>query len=400
MNSKLILLFCLFFPLSGLKAADLLVQEFGPTGTFNSIGAAVSAAVDGDRIIISDRPGGPPWIENVTISKSLTLLPAVSGTRFSVLGDYTISPALSGKQVRIIGMDNGQGDIRALADAPIGNRSKVEIVGCRIDGQINFDYSYFDVTVASNEILGGGVTIRFGNVYGNDLLGYFISIEGDALAGNEEIRIMGNRAGSIQWSSSSHFMYISNNFIEKTSSSFSGLFVANLKDSGVKTQQILNNSFAIKAGGIGIDFVNIGVSNAQFQIFNNVFDRQTSSSVGAFSIPTGVAGAVDISYNFGDMGGVYLNSSGSLNNGTNGSSTIYALGANGTINANLIDLGHPSIAYYDHDLTRNNPGCYGGSYSMSNYYPQTTNPRVYNVFAPSVILQGNTFDVSAEGFDR
>ena len=55
-------------------AVDRIVQESGGPGTFASINAAVTAAADGDRIIIVNRAGGLSWTEDVNISKSLTFL--------------------------------------------------------------------------------------------------------------------------------------------------------------------------------------------------------------------------------------------------------------------------------------------------------------------------------------
>lgn len=52
----------------GTLAADLIVEEFGTAPTYASITAAVAASVDGDRIIIKNRAGDIPWIENITIS--------------------------------------------------------------------------------------------------------------------------------------------------------------------------------------------------------------------------------------------------------------------------------------------------------------------------------------------
>ena len=84
-----------------LFAADLVVQDGGPTGTYSTISAAVAAAVDGDRIVINNTSTGLARNENVTINKSLTLLSAVDNQRHLVLGNYTIEHA-PGREVTII----------------------------------------------------------------------------------------------------------------------------------------------------------------------------------------------------------------------------------------------------------------------------------------------------------
>lgn len=63
-------LFGLLIGLQGF-ATDLVVEEFGQPPSFASIGAAVAAANDGDRILIKNRAGNVPWIEDVTVNKSL-----------------------------------------------------------------------------------------------------------------------------------------------------------------------------------------------------------------------------------------------------------------------------------------------------------------------------------------
>lgn len=43
------------------SAADLYVRDFGAGGAYSSISAAITAAVDGDRIIIQPKAGGIPY---------------------------------------------------------------------------------------------------------------------------------------------------------------------------------------------------------------------------------------------------------------------------------------------------------------------------------------------------
>ena len=80
---KKVILFAITSMLSGFSfAADLVVQEAGPVGTYPSINAAVAASTDGDRIIINNKLGGFPWNENVLINKSLSFLSAVDNQKF------------------------------------------------------------------------------------------------------------------------------------------------------------------------------------------------------------------------------------------------------------------------------------------------------------------------------
>jgi hypothetical protein len=67
-----------------------------------------------------------------------------------------------------------------------------------------------------------------------------------------------------------------------------------------------------------------------------------------------------------------------------------------------INGGHPNNKYADLDLSRNDAGCYGGSYSHNNFFPiQTGSARVLFV-EPSntTFLQGQTLNLKAVGIDR
>lgn len=70
MKTKITLL-ALFLVTFFSNAADLIVQENGSTGTYPTISQAITAAVNGDRIIIYPKIGDNPYIEDVTIDKSL-----------------------------------------------------------------------------------------------------------------------------------------------------------------------------------------------------------------------------------------------------------------------------------------------------------------------------------------
>lgn len=402
MNLRFILFLLFLLPLSSLHAADLLVQESGPLGTYATINAAVTAAADGDRIIIANRPGGQPWVENFTLSKSLTLLSSVNGTRFIVQGNITVSPSAPGKQIRIVGMDNLQGTIQAPSDAPFGGRAKVEIAGCKLFGDVNFDRNYYDVTFASNEVTNANVYLRFGNVYGNDMTSSVLEINSDALAGNEVINIIGNRLRAIDWGSSAHFLRIANNYIYRSVGG-TGIYVSALKNSPLVTQQINNNSVRLfgTSTSYGIRFATISSASAVLDLLNNVIYEGLSASYYVYGISNSTSSTFTlyVGYNF-LYNGFDTELVNIANNGTNGISSAYTVGGSGVPSAASVDLGHPGKAYYDHDLTRNNPGCYGGSFNMDNYFPHSNSPRIFHVESPRALYQGNTIDITAEGYDR
>ena len=95
---KILIVISLTF-LVNANAADLYVNSSGATGTYSTLSAAVQAANDGDRIIISTLMN---LIENVTINKSVTINSATSGSMFVLNGTMTIQ-AVANKEIRVIG---------------------------------------------------------------------------------------------------------------------------------------------------------------------------------------------------------------------------------------------------------------------------------------------------------
>jgi len=66
------------------------------------------------------------------------------------------------------------------------------------------------------------------------------------------------------------------------------------------------------------------------------------------------------------------------------------------------NVGNPLDDYLDLDLTRNDLGCHGGSYSFVNFHPidNGKSSRVNFLKTPRVVLQGQTFSVEGISFDK
>jgi hypothetical protein len=111
------------------SATDLCVNENGNGGCYTTITAAAAAATNGDRILITPKAGNAPYVENVTVTKSLQFLCATEASQYSVQGNFSIVPAI-GRTVTIIGMINLQGSVSGSTDGPTGARTKVSIMNC------------------------------------------------------------------------------------------------------------------------------------------------------------------------------------------------------------------------------------------------------------------------------
>ena len=311
-----------------------------------------------------------------------------------VQGDYTIQHA-PGREVTIIGMDNVAGSISSISNGGTA-RTLVNIMWCKLtSGNINLNHDYFELNLASSEILAGGdVTFRYGKVIGNQLSSSTVTVNTDALAGIDSVHIVGNMGvDRINCASTSHYMYVSNNSLYATSY---GIYVSNLKV-GTGTNVIRNNSIRTNAEGIRILS---GVSGGLL-IYNNILADAGYADYGIRNLSVSLTNLI-VSYNFiysafdnGTLTGV-------TNDGTNTISGSVGLNSDGSSSwTGTIDGGNPGTADYDLNLTRNDPGAYGGSYSLDNFFPiDGTSSKVFYLQMPSEILVGGSNSVTGHSFDR
>lgn len=401
-------------------SADRIVEEFGFPPAYSSIGAAVAAANDGDRIIIKNRAGNIPWIEDITINKSLQFLSYSNDDFFVVQGDYTID-FITGLEVAIVGMRNTSGSI-LQGSADSGNRAAdVSIMDSWFqDGLISLTSSFFDVQVIGNKVDDGQVRISIGNIIGNDIFGenlssslIWISNANNTFLGDTCL-IIGNRiysqtsasnASALKVRNDQQVVHIKNNYIRYTTW---GIEIENGISEPI-ANQIWNNTLRgegsfFTSWSYGIRVFNTG-NNSIWELMNNAFD------VGGLGMTN--RRAINISSPGGDVN-VYYNhvSSGYTSPVISGGTfvdlneinqTIELNQADGTFtNApNAIDGGNPAPLFYDLDLTPNDAGCWGGSYTHQNFFPLHTGAaRVYNVIYPFNVRVGNTMNVKAFSFDR
>jgi len=378
------------------SAADLIVQESGPVGTYASIGAAVSASADGDRIIINNTISGFPWTEDIVINKSLTFLSAADNQRFFVQGNYSIQHA-PGREVTIVGMDNASGSISSIGNGGT-SRTLVNIMWCKISsGNINFNHDYFDLNVASSELLNSAsIFMRYGKIIGNQFDDGEISISTDALAGIDSIHIVGNdELRGVFCNTTSHYLYISNNAIITTTSNV-GIDINNLK-LGSGTNVIRNNSIRTNFSCVDIQIGTTG----RLTIYNNIMVDYSTADYGVRNNSVSLSSLI-VSYNFFDNSFDNGSIVGFTNDGTNTISSSVNLNPDGSSSwIGTIDGGNPGTADYDLDLTRNDPGCFGGSYSHANFFPiDGTSSKVFYLQMPNEILVGGSNAVTGHSFDR
>lgn len=408
-----------------LAQVDLIVEENGVAPNYATIQAAVNAASTSqvDRIFVKNKAGNSPYLENVTISKSVTILPYDPDGVFYVHGNYTINPIASGGEVTIIGMYNNSGSISSFANATLTAPTRVNILGSTfISGSITTNNLGFVSHIAGNVINNGSVTTRTATITGN-LVDGMITVQdvGGSVTGYPEdtLYIVGNRVtasgggvggGFIQWSNDDDYFMIANNNIRHASY---GVQVTAIK-AGAGMNKIENNSIRKNGNNNGAQGITTTITvpaATNFKIFNNsIYDENTTNSYTEYAIHFAAAPAagsfVSMEFNvhrnwtngLTNMSAVQVSQTGNV---LGGGSYVHDAITGECLAPECINLGSPATDYTDLDLTRNNVGTGGGSYNFNNFWPnQSGGARVYLVKTPRTVVQSSTINAKADSFDR
>ena len=217
--------------------------------------------------------------------------------------------------------------------------------------------------------------------------------------------MIGNTCERMVWNSNAHFFRIANNNIRYTSSSSgTALFILNVKNSSVEVNKIENNSINVSGSGSftthnGINLANINASNAFINVLNNAVSYSGSSSPTGNGIIVSSAATYNLFAAYNHVSTSFDNEFVNIALGLNTQASLTIPSTGIPTGATILDCGHPGKDYIDHDLSRNDPGCYGGSFNYTNY-TTTAAPVIFHVETPRTVLQGSTLNVTSEGFDR
>ena len=394
---------------SHVMATDLVVAAGGAGGAYSSIGAALTAASPNDRIIVYPQANGASYTENtLTITKSIQILSANEGAFYTVDGGINITPSSAGISVTIIGMKLITGGISSTITSPVGARSIINILNDTLaSGALSINNDNYNVTAASSYV-GGGITMRYGKLLGNYVYGQ-IAVSTDASVNNptDTLMIIGNKinlytganSAVINWASTSQYFSIQNNYMMLTyggNNLHYGIYVTASKASLGGTNCIYNNTVHKPSGTMYTAYSISTNATSMTDFQNNLFHGTLYQYAYAFG-----GGNFNAHYNYATT----FNWTGITNDGTNQTATNTTLnseGLNTNALSNTINGGTPDSAYVDLNLSRNDVGCYGGSYSLDNFFHITASDwaRVILVTAPRRIMVNGTINVKAIGFDK
>ena len=381
MTRIFILLLVLTLCVPGVDATDIVV---GPQHEVSDLQTAVSRAVDGDRILVE--PGN--YLGNVSIDKSITMLPRQEGSRYTVQGRVYCGGA-SGKRILLSG-------IRILTSLQIQTTLTERLDLVIVDSYLytfqgTQNQPHLRVELYRDSIAQGGWSLSSCAIIGcrflpfNGGVSYAIVIQNGSLPEPNDIignifQGLGDITSAIDITNAIRPFHIENNlaigpmhFLKVTGG---GL------NAPMPMSTIINNTF-IDTGTDGVSMLlETSAINYGLLVKNNA--RIGSGMIAA--VTNGNVSALPFV--------VFTNNVVGPPGSVNSSTGIPVMGSA------MIDAGDPDPRYLDIDLTINDAGCHGGSNSLVNFTTPMGSAVVGYMRAPRIVPLGSSVNISAVGFDR
>lgn len=377
------------------NAADLIVRHDGAGGAYTTISAAITAAADGDRIIIRPKPSNVPYLESLTIDKSLTFVSEIHGDKYEVQGNINLT-FVSNRKIIIHDLNlinfrsiREQGSSFLSTDT---DRAEVYIINSTISGNILLDYGRLTINVFGCSF--DELEFKHGKIIGNEGREIRLNYEGGSNAlSNEDVYIIANKIinGSLECEPR-YNLNIYNNFIQTNLSSQIPLILATGHNGSSYTYMVVNNyiettsthsvQVATPSSGMSINLIN-NIINAQNSIHYEVIVNSSNPYVQLTNnmSPTDfrVTSNADVDTN-------------NIANATLSTTDFFTTGDN--VNAGVADT-----SYIDIDLTVNDIGPHGGSFTWANFWTgEVQKPHIYFLNTPRIIFNGTTtFEVNGIG---
>jgi hypothetical protein len=455
MNSFRTFISCFFLLFSSsFYATDLVVNSSGQSGTYTTLSAALTAAASsGDRILI---PSTITLIEDITINKSIDIMPLTADNYFYLEGDINIT-SNAGLEIRILGM-NFSGDlVCSSGTASETNRCHLYFIDCNVTDPGTSELSAEQIGLAFHVLYcympDININLKFGEIIASHLNNFRVSYT-DNNNYNDTVRIIANifesQSSNFYTTSSgnynrvfsiydnlSHYFLIANNFFKYNIPGFSNgkLTITASNSSSNGNNEIINNTICNSPGTASntpngscliIDNTSPYPRN-NINIFNNIFLSGNYYSTNSYVIgnrANAISSLPFVKYNlFSRSLGVSsfnftnLNDTWPVQSMDASYASTFLIDANNYIvssslydntayidnnsgkgiNGVLSNTGKNESSSYDLDMTRNDLGTYGGPYSMENYWDSTATgkARIYNLDMPFEIWSGQTPTIKA-----
>jgi len=419
---KLKLFIAVLFISSSLFATDRFVDPNLSSGNgttlFKTINSAVTAAVNGDRILITAGTYNEPTL---TLNKSLTLLAQTAGTIVNFNGNIVIT-GFPGMKLEILGFNLGIYSIlsNAITGGSGTNRAKISIIDSKM-ADLSINQDYYELNCAKSTMT-GKTTFRYGN--------FVVSKTNDLYVFDEPLQNLSNSkvliacdtiTNYLEYRNDDHIFNMANNILNR-------LYIYKWNNATSNENKIMNNNFMsnseIFIPQLGVPAYNFNITSNYFIGVVNLFNYSVTCNCSPSTPLTyctpgyydgGISSGCNNSIGFGTNSALFPNPD--INgffkwtyNGIdlpctvpNGSQPLVLtkiIGTTGTIT----DTGNPNHDYYDIDLTINDRGRTGGPFSILNYNP-TGNPSngkayIFDLEMPADLFTGQQVDIKAKGYHK
>ena len=376
------------------SAADLYVRDFGAGGAYATISAAITASSDGDRIIIRPKAGGIPYLENLTINKSLSFVCETNFVKYLIQGTISITPAVN----RVINFSNlNLTSSITVISATTGGRATLNVFNSTIGGDLNAGQLQTSL-YASGNVITGAITLTHGRCTGNKCNNIILTGSSvvETIPATDDIEIIANSI--TYYSGEAINIYLKSYNFKLLNNYLAGgyIYITNIKAGG--SNEIRNN--VVNSSSSYPIYINLASGNSGFiSVLNNVLNYTSSTKI--YNLSGTSQASVYAFYNMASTSfGVQSVTSQSSNVGnasiTTNDATYSVTGAN-------VNAGYPEDDFADIDLTRNDIGNWGGSNSWSNYWPTSVGnkPQVNYLNTPRRIFVGTTtMNANAAGHSK
>jgi hypothetical protein len=378
------------------SAADLYVRDLGAGGSYSTISAAITAANDGDRIIIRPKAGSLPFIENLTIDKSLSFVSEINFSKYILQGTITVTPA-AGRVITINNLQiSGNNTISVSADTT-GGRTTLNLLNSTTAG-VNAGVANTSLNMSG--CTSAGITMTHGRITGNKMTSININTTTiDTDPSTDDIEIIANA-----FSVSGTAIYLNQkNYNFRILNNFAGTgYISVLAVKNGSTNEIINNvisSTNTSNANYSIQVSSPAEFNGLISILNNVF-YYMGPTYGTFYPVTASGVSCYVYYNISNYS---VTMPSITNSGDNNTASISLNTTTYTVNGLTANTGSPEDDFADIDLSRNDRGNYGGSNSWTNYWPTAVGnkPQVNYLNTPRRIYTGTTeMNATGSGYSK
>jgi hypothetical protein len=388
------------------------------TTLFTNITSAVTAAVNGDRIIVASNTYNEAAL---TIGKSLQIMPQTPGTTINFNANITIA-GFPGMKLEITGFNLGVYSFGSTFTGDINNKAKISIINCN-STNLDFNQSGIELNSISNIIV-NQITFKNGSIVLNTVGTIYIADStGNSPLTEDKNLVVANTINSLL------YVFNNDNKLIIANNNLNGAFLLKRwnANSGLRNR-IFNNNFnniklLVSSGGVP-NYNLIFTNNTG--TYNFYVNLNNSSSFDDQHLDYNSQGAEDIILNnnyYYPMCGCVLNSNSSqIRFPNNDISGIFEWSYNGVAHlqtppsgsqplsftniigtTNIVDAGNPNHDYYDIDLTINDRGINGGPYSQLNYNaanPNNSKAFIFDLDMPSDLFPGQNVEIKAKGYHK